>query len=108
MPWFMVFFLVPLVVFLALAAVPRGRAALIAIAATAAVTVVASTLLLRADASGFGAALALLSASAAALAGVAQALRHLVGTGRAPWVYPAMVLGTLVAGVVPALLILRN
>lgn len=97
------FAVIPMVVFVGLAALPRGRPALIGIVGAAALAILVTVAMLLFDTTGMGAAIAMLSGSAVALAGVAQALRQALGPGRPAWLYPLIVLSALLLSGLPLL-----
>jgi hypothetical protein len=103
MPALWVLGLVPLVVFLALVALPRGRPALTGLAGAVGLAVAFTLAMMAMDAAAIGIALGILSGSAVALAAVAQALRHALGAGRPAWIYPLIIAATLIAGGVPVI-----
>jgi hypothetical protein len=104
MPPILIFFVLPVVLYLALAVLPRGRSALIGIAAAAALAAMATAVLAATDLSGIGLALALLSLAAVALAALVQALRRAMGPDRPAWMYPGIVIAALVVGTYPVIL----
>jgi hypothetical protein len=92
------FLAVPLVVYLALAALPAGRPALWGIALAVVLAILAAMLGMSESNSGMLAVLGLFSGSAIAMAAMVQILRRGLGEGRAVWTYPALVLAGMVAG----------
>jgi hypothetical protein len=103
MPSILTFVILPVVLYLALASLPRGRSAMIGIAVAAVIAVVATVVLAAIDLSGVALALAMLSVAAVTLAALVQAVRRALGPGRPGWVYPGIVILALVAGTYPVI-----
>jgi 4-amino-4-deoxy-L-arabinose transferase-like glycosyltransferase len=96
---------VPVVIYLILAALPRGRAALIGIGVAA---LIAALVWVRQSANddSLTVATATLAFAAIALAGLVQILRSAIGVGRPRWVYPLIVLLGLVGAGLPLINVL--
>lgn len=102
------FLLGPLAIYLVLAALPRGRVALIGIGVAAVVAIACAVVGTLFDGAGVFAAFGFFAASAVTLAAMVQLLRRGLGPDRPYWVYPALVVFGLVAGGWPLLQILRG
>ncbi len=103
MPIVILFVAVPLVVYLSLAALPRGKPAVVGIIAA---IIAAGFAWVTGEAQGDASllrALTLLAVSAIALAAIIQGFRSVLGEGRPRWVYPALVLAGVLALAVPLL-----
>jgi hypothetical protein len=93
---------VPIALYLGLAALPTGRPAFVGLVTAALAAIAVSAAGIQFESTGVVAAIGLLSGSVVALASMIQLLRRGLGAGRSPWVYPALVGTGLVAGVVLA------
>lgn len=102
----LVFVGLPIVGYLGLASLPRGRPALIAIAL--AVLLVAVLWVTLGIGSGDSYMIALIGFlfSAATLAAIVQVIRHLLGPLRPRWVYPTIVVCALLAAGIPMINVL--
>jgi hypothetical protein len=98
------FAVLPVVLYLALAALPRGRPAMLGLAVAGTLAVLGTVVFAAVDLGGFGLALAILSFAAVALAALVQAVRRVLAPGRAVWLYPGIVIAALVAGTLPVIL----
>lgn len=98
------FFVFPVALYLALAALPPGRPALVGLVASGVLAVLAAVGLAAVDLGGLGLAMAVLSVAATALAALVQAVRRVLGPGRAAWLYPVIVVTVLVVGGLPVIL----
>ena len=87
MPMLVVFLLLPVVTFVALAMLPRGRPALVGIVVAALTVASLGPVVLPEDGSGFGSLLLWVFGGAVALAALVQALRllRLPGEGGLPY-----------------------
>ena len=90
----------PLVSYLVLASLPRGRPALIGIVVALALVAVLWVTQMAGDDS-YMMALITLVFSAIALAGLVQALRVVLGHGRPRWLYPLIVVPSLLGAGIP-------
>jgi hypothetical protein len=96
----------PVFTYLALAAVPRGRPALIAILGAAAIAAVVWVTQGMGSGDSFLIALIGFVFSAIALAGIVQLIRAQLRPGMPRWVYPALVATALVVAGIPMLTVL--
>ena len=103
-PAILALFVFPVALYLALAALPSGRPALVGLVASGVLAVLAAVGLAAVDRSGLGLAMAVLSIAASALAALVQSVRRVLGPGRAAWLYPMVVVAVLVAGGLPVIL----
>ena len=101
---FVTFAVLPVVLYLALAALPRGRPATTGLAAAGACAVLGVVVLAALDLGGTGLAVAILSVAAITLAALVQAVRRVIGPARPIWLYPGIVIAALVAGTLPVIL----
>lgn len=97
---------IPVAAYLALAALPRGRPALIGIPLAAVLFAVLWVTMASGNSDSYLVALIGFLFSAATLAAIVQILRHVIGTGRPGWVYPALVLVALLAAGIPMMSVL--
>lgn len=102
----LVFFVLPVAVYLSLCLLPRGQPAAIGIGAAAAVTLALTLTAPPGEEGEFRVILAAIAGIAIALAGIAQAIRARLGPGRPRWVWPAIVGGELVTALMIFLLLL--
>lgn len=103
---FLVFFVLPVAVYLSLILLPRGRPAALGVGA-AALVLIALTLSAPSDEEGeFRIILAVIAGIAVALAALAQALRAWVLPENPGWLWPALVLGELVTALMVFMLLL--
>lgn len=102
----LVFIGLPVVTYLALASLPRGRPALIGIAIAALVIAVLWITLGIGSSDSYMVALIGFLFSAAILAAIVQVIRHIIGVGRAAWVYPTVVIVALLAAGIPMINVL--
>lgn len=93
---------VPIVTYLVLACLPRGRSALIGCLIAMALAALVWVSQIGSEDSYLVALIALVI-SAIALAGLAQILRMANGLGRPPWVYPVIVVVAMLTAGIPAL-----
>ncbi len=94
----------PVALYVALAALPRGRPAMLGLVAAGLLAVLAAVSLAALGLGGAGLATAVLSVAATALAALMQALRRALGAGRAAWLYPVIVIAAPFAGSLPVIL----
>ena len=94
----------PVAMYLALAALPRGRPAMLGLVAAGLLAVLAAVILAALGLDGAGLATSVLSIAATALAALVQALRRALGPGRPAWLYPLIVIAAPLAGIVPVIL----
>ena len=92
-----VFIGLPVTAHRALASLPRGRPALIGIAIAALVSAVLWLSLGIGSGDSHMVALIGFLFSATSLAAIVQVIRHIIGAGRQPWVYPSVVVVALLA-----------
>lgn len=100
---FAIYVLAPIVVYVSLVCLPRGRPALIGIAAAAALLAVLWLAVIRGQNDAFLAALVAIVAGAVAVAALAQGLRTALGPGSPRWLYPAIAVLAVFGAGVPAL-----
>lgn len=94
----LVFLCIPLALYLALVALPRGRMALIGVGLAGVLAILTTGFgMLTHGAEAIG-AIGFFSASAVTLAALVQVLRRALGPDRPVWVYPALVVFGLGAG----------
>jgi hypothetical protein len=98
------FAVLPVVLYLALAALPRGRPAFLGLAVAGTLAVLGAGVLVAVDLGGTGLAMAILSFAAVILAALVQAVRRALSPGRPVWLYPGIVMAALVAGTLPVIL----
>lgn len=101
-----VFIGLPVIAFLALASLPRGRPAMIGIAIAAIVIAVLWVTLGLGSSDSYMIALIGFLFSAATLAAIVQVIRHLLGPQRPRWVYPLVVVAALLAAGIPMVRVL--
>lgn len=102
----LVFIGLPILCYLALAALPRGRPAFIGIAIAALVIAVLWVTLGIGSNDSYMTALIGFLFSAASLAAIVQVIRHIMGVGRPAWVYPTLVVVALLAAGIPMMTVL--
>lgn len=103
----LVFIGLPVISYLGLASLPRGRPALIGIAVAALVIAVVWVMLTAGGGDSFMIALMRFLFSATSLAALVQVLRHVIGPDRPRWVYPTLVVIALFAAGIPMLSLLE-
>ncbi len=102
----LIFIALPVMAYLALACLPRGRPALIGIAIAALVIAVLWVTLGIGSSDSYMIALIGFMFSAATLAAIVQVIRHIIGVGRPRWVYPTIVIIALLAAGLPMINVL--
>jgi hypothetical protein len=101
---FVTFAVLPVALYLALAALPSGRPALLGLAAAGILAVLGAVVFAMVDLGGTGLALAMLSFAATVLAALVQAVRRALYPRRPIWLYPGIVIAALGAGTLPVIL----
>lgn len=96
----------PVLAYLALACLPRGRPALIGLASAALVIAVLWVTLGLGSSDSYMTALIGFLFSAATLAAIVQVIRQIIGVGRPAWVYPTIVIIALLAAGIPMMTVL--